>query len=441
MIPILTTSAMREADARATALRGVDALVALAGTAVGLEAARLLGTCYGKRVAVVVGPGLNGADGRVAATWLSGRGATVTTIPFDAAPTRLDGFDLVVDAAFGLGASRPYVAPEVAPGTMVLAIDLPSGVDADTGAILGSPPRADVTLALGALKPAHLNGPAAALVGSLRFASLGIVEEFEDGLIDDRDLRSLIDVDRDDHKWKHAIQAFVGSSLMPGAADLVLRGALAGGASMIRLASHSDVAPFIALPPEAIHVDGVEVDPRCRAVVAGPGLGPGAPEWLAERLGGLHCPVVLDAAGLDRRLIDETAPHDGSWVLTPHEGEFARLTGEPPGPDRFAEVRRLAQSTGCVVLLKGPTTVIADPAGRLRVVTSGTPNLATAGSGDVLSGLIAATIARGHDVLEAAALAAHLHGRASARLTPYASASDGVRAVHETLRELARVAR
>lgn len=435
MIPILTTAAMREADARATAERGVDALVALAGTAVGLEAARLLRTCYGKRVAVVVGPGLNGADGTVAAAWLRSRGAAVTRFPFDAAPSRLAGFDLVVDAAFGLGCSRPYVAPEVAPGTLVLAVDLPSGVDADTGATLGAPARADATLALGALKPAHLTGPAAAYAGVLRFASLGIVEEFVDGLVDDHDLGSLIEFDRDDHKWQHAVQAFVGSSLMPGAADLVLRGALAGGASMIRLASHSDVASFVALPPEAVHVEGVEVDRRCRAVVAGPGLGPRAAAWLAERLGGLHCPVVLDAAGLERELIDTTSPHDGSWVLTPHEGEFVRLTGEPLGPDRFDEVRRLARSTGCVVLLKGPTTVIADPAGTTRVVTSGTPNLATAGSGDVLSGLIAATIARGHRPLEAAALAAHLHGRAGARLLPYASASDVVRAVRETFHD------
>jgi hydroxyethylthiazole kinase-like uncharacterized protein yjeF len=111
-------------------------------------------------------------------------------------------------------------------------------------------------------------------------------------------------------------------------------------------------------------------------------------------------------------------------VLTPHAGEFARLTGKDVGLDRFTDVRDLAQDTGCVVLLKGPTTVIAAPDGRLRVVNSGTASLATAGTGDVLSGFIAATIARGHEPLEAAALGAYLHGRAGARLAPYAHASQ-----------------
>jgi hydroxyethylthiazole kinase-like uncharacterized protein yjeF len=160
---------------------------------------------------------------------------------------------------------------------------------------------------------------------------------------------------------------------------------------------------------------------------------------LRERLAKAACPVVLDADGLDRTLLDELAPRDGSWVLTPHEGEFVRLTGHPLGPNRFDEVRELARATGCVVLLKGPTTVIASPSGALRVVTSGTPTLATAGTGDVLSGLIAATIARGHDSLNAAALAAHLHGRAGARLGPYATASDVVTKVRELLREISRV--
>jgi NAD(P)H-hydrate repair Nnr-like enzyme with NAD(P)H-hydrate dehydratase domain len=119
-------------------------------------------------------------------------------------------------------------------------------------------------------------------------------------------------------------------------------------------------------------------------------------------------------------------------VLTPHAGEFARLTGKAVGLDRFADVRDLARETGCVVLLKGPTTIIAAPDGRLRVVTSGTASLATAGTGDVLSGFIAATIARGHEPLEGAALGAFLHGRAGANLAPYAHASQ----VAATLGEL-----
>jgi ADP-dependent NAD(P)H-hydrate dehydratase / NAD(P)H-hydrate epimerase len=429
MIPILSLSEMRAADAKAVAARGQDALVRDAGTAVALVAQRLLGHCYARRVCVIAGPGLNGADGRVAARWLRSRGALVDVLPFDQAPDLLEGYDLVVDAAFGTGATRPYVAPTVPPGTAVLAVDLPSGVNTDTGALLGEPMKATATIALGAYKPAHFSGPSAEIVGELHFAGLGIATSSDDGLIDDEDLARLIMFNSDDHKWGHALQAFVGSTLMPGAAELVLRGALAGGASMIRLVSRGDVVTQVRVPPEVVHVQEMKVDPRCKAVVAGPGLGPDAPSWLREGLTSATCPVVLDADGLDRDFIDQSAPKDGSWVLTPHAGEFERVSGHPVGEDRFGDVRELAKATGCVVLLKGPRTVIAHPNGALRVVTSGTASLATAGSGDILSGLIAATIARGHEPFEAAALAAHLHGRAGATLAPYASASEVATAI------------
>ena len=424
MIPILSASKMREADALAVQARGRDALVEAAGTAVALEAQSILGSCYGARVAVLVGPGLNGADGRVAAAWLRSRGAKVDVIETTHQPTELRGFNLVIDAAFGLGCSRPYGAPIVSGETLVLAVDLPSGVDADSGELLGHPMPADVTVALGAMKPAHVDGPAAALCGQLRFAGLGIVQHFDDGLVEDRDLDALIQRDPSDHKWTHAIQVLAGSSLMPGAADLVVRGALAAGASMIRLTSRGDVAELIDLPAEVVRSDDPVVEKRSRCVVAGPGLGIGSIDWLRERLADVSVPVVLDADGLDRSLIRNDTESERRWVLTPHEGEFVRLTGEPLPSNRLEAVRSLARATGCVVLLKGATTLIADRDGRVRVVRSGTPTLATAGSGDVLSGVIGATIARGHDPLDAAALGAHLHGRAGAALPVYASASD-----------------
>lgn len=436
MIPILTSAGMREADAKAVGRRGTRALVADAGTAVALEARRLLGTCYGRRVAVMAGPGLNGADGRVAARWLRTRGAKVDVLELDHLPAVLDGYNLVIDAAFGLGCSRPFNPPGVSPTTPVLAVDLPSGVDADSGELLGAPLRATVTLALGALKPAHVTGPSVDFVGTLAFAGLGIVSTFADGLMEDSDLATMIQFERDDHKWDHAVQAFAGSTLMPGAAELVVRGALAGGASMIRLASRGDVAPLVRVPPEVVHVTNDDVDPRCRAVVAGPGLGSEACAWLRGRLAHSTVPLVLDADGLDREFIDEVSPRNASWVLTPHEGEFARITDRPVGANRILAVRELARTTGCVVLLKGPTTLVAHPDGALRVVNSGTATLATAGSGDVLAGLIAATIARGHDPFNAAALAAHLHGLAGAQLPHYASASDVVEKVAQILHVL-----
>jgi NAD(P)H-hydrate epimerase len=437
MIPILTVDQMREADAAAVGRRGTDALVGAAGTQVALEAKTMLGSCYGARVAVLVGPGLNGADGRVAAGWLRSRGARVDVIEVAHQPGSLTGFDLVIDAAFGLGCTRPYVAPTVAKGTLVLAVDLPSGVQSDSGELLGSPLRADVTLALGALKPAHLTGPAAAMAGSLRFAGLGIVNEFQDGLIEDSDLDSLIAFSDDDHKWDHAVEAFVGSPLMPGAAELVVRGALAGGASMIRLASRGDISSFVRLPPEVVHGIEMSADRRCRAVVAGPGLGFDAVSWLRERLAGVQVPVVLDADGLDLSLVPATMSAKNQWILTPHEGEFTRLTGRAVPANRFDAVRSLARETGCVVLLKGPVTVLANAKGTLRVVNSGTPALATAGSGDVLAGLIGSTIARGHDALSAGALAAHLHGRAGARMGMYSPASDIPGEVRAILAQLA----
>ncbi len=415
MIPILSATQMREADALAVHARGSDALVAAAGTAVALEAQSMLGSCYGSRIAVLVGPGLNGADGRVAAAWLRSRGAKVDVIEVASQPKELRGFALVIDAAFGLGCSRPYVAPSVHGETLVLAVDLPSGVDSDNGELLGSPMPADVTMAVGALKPAHVTGPAATLCGQLRFAGLGIVQHFDDGLIDDGDLATFIQRKVSDHKWTHAIQVLAGSTLMPGAADLVVRGALAAGASMIRLSSRGDVAELVDLPAEVVRSEEATIEKRSRCVVAGPGLGADGVDWLRERLIDVSVPVVLDADGLNRSLIGSKTSNEHRWVLTPHEGEFARLAVSPLGPDRIAAARGLASATGAVVLLKGSTTIVAEPNGRVMLATAGTSQLATAGTGDVLSGVIGAFLARGMAAPEAAAIGAHVHGRAGER--------------------------
>ncbi len=423
MIPILTSAQMREEDAKAVAVRGSASLVRAAGTAVALRAKEMLGGCYARRVVVLVGPGLNGADGRVAASWLGARGAKVDVIEVKNQPKHLQGFDLIIDAAFGLGCSRPYVAPTVSAGTKVLAVDLVSGVDADTGDVLGSPFVADVTLAIGALKFAHLTGPSATLMGSLRFAGLDIVSSFQDGLIEDRDLEGFVVHGHDDHKWSHAVSVLSGSPLMPGAADLVVRGAMAGGSSMVRLESNGKI-DGLRLPSEVVHVDDATIDARSKAVVAGPGLGPDAVQWLRSRLDQVHVPVILDADGLHEELFARRNHDRALWLLTPHEGEFHRITHSPVPSNRIEAVRSLARRSGCAVLLKGPITLLSDPSGTLRAVNAGTPALATAGSGDVLAGLISGAVARGHDVLNAGALSAHLHGRASAALAPYAGASE-----------------
>ena len=431
MIPILSTTAMRRADARAVARRGVDALVRDAGLAIALVASEHLRSTYGARVAVVVGPGLNGADGRVAAEQLRRRGAHVTVIEVAEQPSALRGFDLVIDAAFGLGCSRPYRAPHVPPTTIVVAADLPSGVDADTGEVLGQPMKAHVTVALGALKPAHVTGHAAAYVGELRMFSLGIESDDSDGLLEASDLADFVRWNRTDHKWHHAVDVIAGSTMMPGAADLVTRGALAGGASMIRLATRGELGGHVAIASEVVRTDGPP-DARSRAVVAGPGLGRDAVAWLATRLTDVRVPVVLDADGLDESVL--AVRRGEPWVLTPHDGEYERLVGSSPSADRLDAARTLARASGCVVLLKGPTTVVAGPDGHVRVIQSGTSALATAGTGDVLAGLVGASIARGHDPFDAAALGAYVHGAAGSRLSRYARSSDLPAAIGEVLR-------
>jgi len=155
---------MREYESRCVD-RSVDALVQSAGTAVAFQALEMLGSCYGTRVAVLAGPGLNGADGRVAGAWLKYRGAHVDVIEVSTQPAVLRGFDLVIDAAFGVGCSRPYTAPSVSSSTLVLAVDVPSGVNADNGEFLGSPMKADVTWRFAAAKYAHVTGPSQAFVG------------------------------------------------------------------------------------------------------------------------------------------------------------------------------------------------------------------------------------------------------------------------------------
>jgi NAD(P)H-hydrate epimerase len=411
---------MRECDAREAARRGQQTLVEAAGVRVAHEVHRMLGTLYARRICVLVGPGLNGADGLVAARVLRARGSRVDVVSVARQPRELRGYDVVIDAAFGLGCTRPYVAPLLGAGVRVLAVDLPSGVDADSGDVLGRPLRADVTLALGALKFAHVDGDAASYVGELRFAGLGIATPMDDGLIVDDDIDAFVKGHRDDHKWTHALSVLAGSPRMPGAAVLVCAGALSAGASMVRLQSRGKIASLVALPVEVVRARGTEVDPRSRCVVAGPGLGNNSLAWLRERLNDTELATVLDADALQVETL--TMVRHAPRIVTPHAGEFERLSGAPVPSRRIDAVRELAHGTDSFVLLKGPRTIIASPDGRIRVVNSGSSALATAGTGDVLSGMIGAAIARGHSPLEAAAWSAHLHGMAGRRLGVYETA-------------------
>ena len=431
MIPLVSVEVMRECDRRAVERYGVDALVRAAGVSVAAQAKSMLGSLYGRRVAVLVGPGLNGADGRVAARVLRARGCRVDVVTVAQQPRQFPHYDLVIDAAFGLGCRRAYDAPRISAGTKVLAVDLPSGVDADTGRVLGRPLAADVTVALGALKFAHVDGAAAALAGELRFVDLGIVTPTDNALMTDDDLGRFVRGDASDHKWSHALSVLAGSPSMPGAAILVCRGALSAGASMIRLDSVGKAAKYAFPVPEVVRERGARIDPRTRCVVAGPGLGPDSSSWLTERLEANVAPIVLDADALVPAVVEMA--HGAPCVLTPHVKEFQRLTGQEPTEERIGAVRDLAAESGSVVLLKGPVTVISSPEGHVRVINAGTNALASAGTGDVLSGMIGAAIARGHEALDAAALSAHLHAKAGRTLRVFEGASALPTAVTKVL--------
>jgi hydroxyethylthiazole kinase-like uncharacterized protein yjeF len=318
-------------------------------------------------------------------------------------------------------------------GVPVLAIDIPSGVDADTGEAPGQPFHATRTVTFAAYKPGLLQGAGPACSGDVRLVDIGVpVPEVGAALIEDGDVvTALPPRPRQSHKWSTALGIASGSVGMEGSAVLCTRGAMAAGAGMIRLGNPGN--PFANWPTEAVRVSldeshwsapFLEATGKCRAMVVGPGLGTGAAtqEEIRAVIAAAPHPLVIDADGITalgdvkaaRALL---ARRDHPTILTPHDGEYARLAGSAPGDDRLAAARDLASRLGAIVLLKGPLTAVAAPGGGRRDVllaAAGVPALATAGTGDVLSGVIGAFLARGVPAHEAAALGAHVHGRAAA---------------------------
>jgi NAD(P)H-hydrate epimerase len=435
--PVLTTGEMRAADAAALAQTSHDTLVARAGTAVGVAALRIMGGSYGRRVTVVAGKGSNGADARVAAALLSRRGVRVTVLEAADQPGRLDPCDLVIDGAYGTGFHGRYDAPSVPDGTPVLSVDLPSGLDADTGAAGDGAVQATHTVTFAAPKPGLLQGHGPRLSGHVTVADIGIgTGTPAAALMEDGDTAALLPPrPRASHKWTTALGIAAGSVGMEGSAVLCTRGAMAAGAGMIRLGTPGDpVGPW---PVEAVRASLtthrwagalLAATSRCRALVIGPGLGTDSAtaEEIQAVVASSPLPLVVDADGLTA-LGDLAAAQfllglrSAPTVLTPHDGEYARLAGSPPGDDRLASARDLARQLGVTVLLKGPLTAVAAADHSVPDVllsAAGLPALATAGTGDVLSGIIGAFLARGVDIHHAAALAAHAHGRAAASGRP-----------------------
>lgn len=429
MQPIVTPEQMRRFDAEAPV--AAAQLIERAGAAVAREALAMLGGAYGRRVVVVTGRGTNGLDGRVAARRLAARGVAVQVVEADDVEgSRLPDVDLVVDAAYGTGFRGSWNSPD--PGdAAVLAVDLPSGLDALTGQAGPGVRPATTTVTFAAWKPGLLFGAGPTVVGEVRVADIGLpTPGVRTHLVEAPDVvRWCPPRTGDAHKWRHAVRVVAGSHAMLGAGHLAAAGALRAGAGMVHLSSpgvlHDLARPVevvgVALPAVAWADEVAGGLDRFGALVVGPGLGR-ADDVMREtrRLAvAAAVPTVIDgdglfalawhAEGVRHLLRQRSAP----TVLTPHDGEVALLTGQRPGPDRLAAARQLAHDLGAVVLLKGPVTVVANPHGDALVVNSGDQRLATAGTGDVLAGVVAALLSRSVAPFEAAAAAAWIHGRAA----------------------------
>lgn len=456
MRPIVTPAEMAEADRRTIAAGTPEsALVARAGRAVALAARRELGGCYGRRAVIVCGGGNNGADGRVAAHVLRAMGARVDVVtvgrePFlDRARTEraLARADLVVDAMFGTGfrgdldGDAAWCAGAIlTTGALVMAVDIPSGVDGATGQIGTSAVRAHSTVCFQALKPGLLFEPGRAHAGRVEVVDIGVDIDpsvFAAGLEDVRVPARPADA----HKWSRGVMVIGGSAGMTGAPMLAARAAARAGAGMVvavlpapgarRAAASEIVVRELASDPAGGFAAEAAVGARRElgrfaAGVIGPGLGRalGSDVFASRVIAEAPIPLVIDADALNV-LTDDRAALDvrgaaglPAAVLTPHDGEFARLAGHPVGPDRIAAAVALAAERRCVILLKGPATVVAAPDGRAVVTRTGGARLATAGTGDVLSGVIGALLTTGLAPFDAAWHAAVLHGAAADR-SPY----------------------
>jgi NAD(P)H-hydrate epimerase len=482
---LLTPAEMARAD-KAVIAGGVAevALMEAAGRAV----ADAVAARWSRRpVTVLCGPGNNGGDGFVAARHLAMEGWPVRLALLGdrerlagaaahhaaryrgaiepLSPDCLDGAGVVIDAMFGAGLSRPIegiaramIEALSASRIPVAAVDVPSGVDGATGEIRGAAPKADLTVTFFRQKPGHLLYPGRGLCGTTRLAQIGI----PDTVLGDIAPRCFENgpplwlglypwPQAEDHKYRRGHVVVAGGAELTGAARLAARAAARAGAGLVTVA-----APEAAWPIYASALMGVIVrkmraaedftaligDPRVRAMVVGPGAGV-TPETRAAALAALGTgqAVVLDADALTAFAPSPDTLTDaikGPAVLTPHEGEFARLFSTEG--DRLDRARKAAKRAGAVIVLKGPDTVIASPDGRAAINANAPPDLATGGTGDVLAGFIAGLLAQGLTPFEAACAGCWLHGEAAREFGPGLVADDLIDTLPPVLRRLKALA-
>jgi ADP-dependent NAD(P)H-hydrate dehydratase / NAD(P)H-hydrate epimerase len=406
--PLYTADEMRAAEQG----HDVDELMARAGRAVAEEALRRFPRA--RRFGLVAGGGANGGDGRIAARTLQEAGREVG-----------ESGDVIIDALFGTGfhgEPRPDAAAEIerinAAGVPVLAVDIASGVDASTGEVRGAAVRADVTVTFHGRKVGNVVAPGLFHTGELVVADIGLEHAETANRFVSRDILRLVPRKQlGDNKYTAGSVLVVGGQRgMSGAAALAARAAFRADAGYVAIAAPSDALPILeTLVFEAVKrpiEQAAAAAERASALALGPGLGRehGA---LVRDLLTTELPTVVDADALHEL---EPFDRDAPTVLTPHSGELGRLIGEDSswvGAHRLEALRRAVEKYDCVVLLKGADTLVGAPGEGVWVVGDAMPALATAGTGDVLTGIIAAFLAKGMSAREAAAAAAVLHRRAA----------------------------
>ena len=488
MLELLTADEMGRAD-RLAIEGGVPGatLMERAGRAVAEEVARRFPDK--ETVAILCGPGNNGGDGFVVARHLVDRGYNVrlgfdgdeARLPKDAAamakrftgrreplgPDLLSGADVVVDALFGAGLARPVegalarlIAGVNEVGLPVVAVDVPSGIDGSTGEVRGVAIRATATVTFFRPKPGHLLLPGRLHCGALTVADIGIPESVL-AAIEPRTFAnepalwlSHYPWPREDgHKYARGHAVVVsGSVYSTGAARLGARGALRVGAGLVTVASPRDALLVNAAQLTAIMVRESDdarglasllADRRKNAVLIGPGVGVGE-RTKQMVLGALasQAAIVLDADALTsfaespETLFAAIAARPAPVVLTPHDGEFARLFGDLVSVPKLERARKAAARSGAVIALKGPDTVVAAPDGRASINAVTSPFLATAGTGDVLGGMVLGLVAQGMPAFEATSAAVWLHGAAAKDFGPGLSAEDLPEMLPKVLRKL-----
>ncbi len=492
MLELLTAAQMAEADRLtiAAGLPGIE-LMENAGRAVADAVSARFPT--DRTILVVAGPGNNGGDGFVAARLLKDRGHPVRVIllgdrarlkgdaalaaarwdgPVEAADAAIGSPAVVVDALFGAGLDRPLEGAAAAlvaainkSGAWVLAVDLPSGIHADTGAELGRAVKADATVTFFRKKPGHLLLPGRTHCGVVTVADIGIKSSTLDVIgttlqANGPELwaRQFPFPNASGHKYSRGHAVVVSGGLVStGASRLAARAALRAGAGLVTLAAPRDAVAVQAATNLAVMVreaegpEGLKAlldDPRINAVVLGPGggVGPDMRDKVRVALAGKRT-VVLDADALTnfgdnpKGLFTTPTNHFQSTAIhTPHEGEFQRLFSAlkeiPPVKQKLEACRAASHETGAVTVLKGADTVIAAPDGRAVINDNAPPWLATAGSGDVLAGLIGGLAAQGMPAFEASAAGVWLHGEAAREFGPGLIAEDISEALPAVLRRL-----